>query len=362
MEKPGKNSSRILVFRIGQLGDTLVALPAMWAVKTQFPEAHLALLCDRHPGKSFVLASDLLRGTGIFSGFLSYPVTGSGGITKLFSMVSLLAAIRKGRFDTLVYLAPSGRTSNQIERDRRFFSLAGIKTFVGMDGFAALEIKKPGVPLAETPRESELLLKRLSFFAPTYNYRKDLALGAGEEKEVADWLARQNSDGGRRWVAFAPGSKMPAKRWPLERFIEVGRGLIEPYDIWPVVFGGAEDAGDANRLIEAWGRGYNAAGELSVRASGFALKRCALYLGNDTGTMHLAAAEDTKCVAVFSSRDRPGRWNPAGTGHRIFRSPIECEGCGLMECVERKNECLDRISSAQVLAGCSSILAAVLVK
>ena len=60
--RSGKGSPRrILVFRIGQLGDTIVSLPAMWAVRRQFPKAHIALLSDRHPGKSYVLASDLLR-------------------------------------------------------------------------------------------------------------------------------------------------------------------------------------------------------------------------------------------------------------------------------------------------------------
>ena len=60
---------------------------------------------------------------------------------------------------------------------------------------------------------------------------------------------------------------MPAKRWPLDRFIEVGQTLIERFDIWPIVFGGAEDSADGQRLLEAWGRGYNAAGQLSLRAT-----------------------------------------------------------------------------------------------
>src|SRR5437762_4540425 len=69
---------RILVFRIGQLGDTIVALPAMWLVRKQFPKAHIALLSDRHPGKWYVLASDLLRGAGMFDDFLLYPVAETG--------------------------------------------------------------------------------------------------------------------------------------------------------------------------------------------------------------------------------------------------------------------------------------------
>ena len=150
---------------------------------------------------------------------------------------------------------------------------------------------------------------------------------------------------------------MPAKRWPLERFGEVIQRLMERHDVWPVVFGGREDRESGDRLLAGWGRGYNAAGALSVRASAAALRQCALYLGNDTGTMHLAAAAGTPCVAVFSARDWPGAWYPYGVEQRVFRTAIECEGCYLETCVERKNECLNRISVEQVLDGCESLMA-----
>jgi len=132
--------------------------------------------------------------------------------------------------------------------------------------------------------------------------------------------------------------------------------LIKKNAVWPVVFGGSEDVGLGNRLLSAWGCGYNAAGKLSLRGSAAALKHCALLLTNDTGTMHLGAAVDVPCVAVFSSRAAPGIWEPLGGGHRVLRSDIECEGCGLVECVERKMECLQRITTEEVLEQCVDVL------
>jgi ADP-heptose:LPS heptosyltransferase len=151
---------------------------------------------------------------------------------------------------------------------------------------------------------------------------------------------------------------MPAKRWPEDRFRDVVRKLIEESDIWPVIFGGAEDARLGERLISAWGRGFNAAGALSLLGSAAALKRCLFLLTNDTGTMHLGAAMDVQCIALFSSRAPPGLWNPLGKNHVLFRSDIECEGCGLIECLEYRNECLNRISTADVLKPCRAILSA----
>src|SRR5262249_38222838 len=107
---------------------------------------------------------------------------------------------------------------------------------------------------------------------------------------------------------------------------------------------------------DAWGRGYNAAGALSVRASSMALRNCVLYLGNDTGTMHLAAAAGTPCVALFSARDWPRAWDPHRVPSPGFRTTVVCEGCYLVECVERANECLTRITVEEVVGGCEALL------
>ena len=142
----------------------------------------------------------------------------------------------------------------------------------------------------------------------------------------------------------------------MERYVEVVQRLIAEFDIWPVVFGGEEDRQIGNDLLATWRRGHNAAGALGLRPAAAALKRCVLYAGNDSGTMHLAAAVGTPCVAVFSAREWPGMWYPYGDRNRILRSQIDCEGCGLFECSERHNECLKRISVDEVLAACQAIL------
>jgi len=353
---------RILVFRIGQLGDTIVALPVMWAVRNHFPKAQLTLLCDRHPRRRFVLASDLLAGAGLFDEILSYPVDNSraGSLVRPLRRLRLLWTLRQRAFDLLVYLAPSRRQPVQVERDRRFFGAAGIKRFLGLRGFPQLPTKAAGQPLPAVSSEADLLLARIAAdeipVPPPGKDCFELNLGQAEEQQVRTWLRALPSDGGRPWVGVGPGSNMAAKRWPPERFSQVGAQLITGHDVWPVVFGGPSDRALGDALVGDWGCGYNAAGALALRPAAAALKRCRLYLGNDTGTMHLAAAVGVLCVAVFSAREIPGRWYPNGEGHRVFRSPIDCEGCGLLECIEKRSECLRRITSDAVLAGCIDIL------
>jgi ADP-heptose:LPS heptosyltransferase/predicted nucleotidyltransferase len=352
---------RVLVFRIGQLGDTIASVPAMWIVRKSFPDAHIALLCDRHPGKTHVIASDLLRGSKIFDEYLSYPVSESTELMRRARMAALLTTIRSKRFDTLVYLAPTNRKPEQITRDRRFFSMAGIRNFIGMHGFETLPPKQPGEPMKMVPRESELLLRRLAasglVVEPGDESRMDLGLGPEDDAPIFEWLAGWGPDGDHVWIAVGPGSKMPAKRWPLRRFEKLVSDLIAEFDVWPVIFGGEEDRVIGDWLLTHWGRGYNAAGALGIRSGLAAMKRCRFFVGNDTGTMHMAAAVGLPCVAIFSSRERPGLWYPHGKGHRVFRTTIACEGCGLVECLERGNQCINSITTDEVLDACREILA-----
>lgn len=354
--------NRVLAFRSGQLGDMIVSLPALWAVRRHWPEAKLTLLCDVHPGRNYVLGSDIFDGSGLCDALEHYevPAAGEARLRTALRQLRLLVRLRARRFDALVYLAPSIRQPAQVRRDVRFFRLAGLRQIYGAAHFPPVPVKHPGQPFPVGQHEADLLLARLHADGISVPARwqgsLDLGLGGAETEAVARWQATLPPDGGRVWLGVGPGSKMPAKRWPLERFGETVKRLMARHDIWPVVFGGREDRASGDQLLALWGRGYNAAGALSVRASAAALRQCALYLGNDTGTMHLAAAAGTPCVAVFSARDWPGAWYPYGVEQRVFRTALDCEGCYLTECVVRQNECLNRISVEQVLGGCESLL------
>src|SRR6185436_8742560 len=158
--------------------------------------------------------------------------------------------------------------------------------------------------------------------------------------------------------AIAPGSKMPAKRWPAERFREAGERLLrERPGLALIVLGGGEDKALGEGLCRDWGpRAHNLAGALSVYESAAALERCRAYLGNDTGAMHLAALVGVPCIALFSARDHPGQWEPPGEGHTVLRHEIECAGCRLEVCTERGNECLRLIGVDEACAAVRRVL------
>jgi ADP-heptose:LPS heptosyltransferase len=349
---------RILVFRVGELGDTIIALPSLRAVREAFPGAHISFLGNVNSKSNNVTAQQAIPATGLIDEWLSYSVNGAGW--RSWQSVSLLKRLRKARFDTLVYLAPRLRKPKEVHRDLLFFRLAGIKNVIGQHGFSMPE-RSAGVPLATADHELEHLLQRLSLsgikIPSAENARIDLALTQQETDAADSWLRMQVKDRDRKvLVGFGPGSKWPAKIWPEERFKEVGLRLTREYGAYPIVFGGAEDKALAERLVEYWKSGSTAAGALSPRQAAAALAQCALYVGNDTGTMHLAAAVGTPCVAIMAALDWPGRWVPYGPGHIVLRRTVPCEGCLLKVCDKEAMRCLKMIEVDEVINACSQIL------
>lgn len=355
---------RILVFRTGHLGDTLVAVPAFWALRNAFPSAEIAYLSSADPANpQYVSARDVLPSHGLFDEWISYPNL-SSGVADIEALLGLALKLRRKRFDAVFYLMTRYRTARQIDRDRLFFRLAGIRNIIGAEF-----IKKHNLPF-EIPRpipriekEGAFLLRLLrekGIVESDREFHPDLALTGEERTEARSWMSSTGvTKNGGPLIAIGPGSKWDSKVWDEDRYADVVGRLIATHDVFPVIFGGPEDREKGERLIASWGRGANAAGELNVRKAAAALSECALYLGNDTGTMHLAASVETTCVAMFSAVDWVGRFEPFGSQHILFRRSVECEGCHSPMCLNRehRNKCLDLIAADDVYEACVSVLA-----
>lgn len=353
------NPERILVYRIGQLGDTIVALPALWALRRHFPTAWLSMLVDRHTDAPHVLPSQALPQEGLIDEWIEYPTSSTGMQAKL--MVKVLVALRSRRFDTLVYLVPRGLQQWRVWRDLAFFRMAGIRNFIGHKGLNSLPTKVDGLPLPFVEQEADNLLNRLFLCGVTVPaYGKgcmDLCLTSEERAQAASLMVNRIGKQYRQLplIGFGPGSKWPSKLWPEERFSELGHMIISQLGAYPVIFGGPEEFPIGERLLSKWGRGVNLAGHLGVRQAAAALGDCRLYVGNDTGTMHLAAAVGTPCVGIFAAHDWPGRWYPYRTKHIVLRHSVPCEGCLLNVCVDEGMRCMKLVTVNDVFAACQQL-------
>lgn len=367
---------KVLIYMTGSLGDTLALLPALWAIRDHWTTAQIALLSDRAPEPAVVKPEQVLRGAGLVDDFFQYPSGGGQGRLwqKLQTASALWRLLRDQQPEVLVYLARAWPGEMRLRRDKLFFQSCGVQTLLGFNGLrhshptnAANHLDAPSPatrpqPLRRAvrpspptrPRIADLHLGQLAAdgipVPDPGTGRMDLAFHEADRQQFQAWREKLQPDGARPWVGFGVGSKRQRKVWPLENFAAVGRGLIQRLDIWPVVFGGAGEREPALRLVSGWGRGHIAAGELGVRAAALGLRNCALFVGNDSGTLHLAAVAGTRCVGVFSAREREGLWEPYGTGHTILRPEIPCAKC-TGEC-PRQEECLRTIQPSGVLLEC----------
>ena len=94
----------------------------------------------------------------------------------------------------------------------------------------------------------------------------------------------------------------------------------------------------------------NLCGKLTPRESAACFARSKLFLGHDSGPMHLAAAVGTPCVAIFAARNLPRVWFPYGKQHRVIYHEVDCMGCGLETCIVEGKRCLRGISVDEAYA------------
>jgi ADP-heptose:LPS heptosyltransferase len=357
--KPFKKN--ILVFRIGQIGDTVAALPSLWVLRRQFPDAHIVVLSELPARSTHLPPETVLPSQGLVDGFEKYP--GGASVRNFFAARRQIIRLRKQGFNTLVYLVPSARTKRQRLRDRFFFRLCGIRHLLATQGFS--ENQKPKAPhgsLVPLKKEADALLERLRFDGlrvPTPGAGcMDLRITDAERASANHWWQQKGGaqPGPNGWVAICVGGKTSTQLWPLERYAEVGRLLIEKHGLFPVIIGGREDRKTGDELLSQWGTGLCAAGELNVRESAALMEGAQFYLGNDTGAMHLAAAVGRPCVAIFSARNWPGVWEPYGKGHKVLRFDVPCSGCHLAVC-DQQLQCLTNIQVQDVYQACNEVLA-----
>ena len=307
----------IVIYRLGSLGDTIVALPCFTAVTRMFPDAHKVLLTNKPVStKAAPIEAILGAGTGFFDVSLAYPV-GTRSPAALFAVWKQLRAIKS---DTLVYLTPPRGKAAHI-RDWLFFKSAGFKTIIGLpmaDDLANCRVDAAGIEEREAERMARCLAPyhKIDLADPHY---WDLRLSAAEQAAGrAITVPLQTTP----FIAINMGGKAAEKDWGVDNWTALMTGLRADFGHYGLLFvGAAEDGPRADALAAHWpGPVVNACGKLSPRESGAAMKGAAAFAGHDSGPLHLAAAMNVPCVALYGDYNRPSKWHPFGSHHRIIHN------------------------------------------
>jgi ADP-heptose:LPS heptosyltransferase len=346
----------ILIFSIGSLGDTLVALPAYHLIRERYPDCRIVLLTNSpvDGGVKAAPSHQILLGSGLVDEYLEYP----HGSRDWRALAAVAAKIRTLRPAQGVYLMPV-RTVGQRLRDALFFAAAGLPVMHGLwpgkDKDRHLQVQ--GRP---EHRESEAsrLLRSIGFDPRLLEPRLfSLELQPAERDSVQPLLAPLGR--GRPFSALSVGTKVPVNDWGQDRWQELLDQLRQTASDHALVFiGSADEAARCDQLLARWPTGgLNLCGKLSPRQSAAVLERAALFIGHDSGPMHLASSVGIPVVSIFAARNKPGVWFPYGNEANVFYKLVPCHGCRLSVCTEHEKICIRSIQSAEVATRVTALLA-----
>ncbi len=329
------STKRVLVFQIGSLGDTVIAMPCYREIARRHPEAERLLLTNFAVGSKMVQAESLLRPSNLIKGTVEYPMPLRGWR----NIVALLRRLRALRIDTLYYLMPEKKWINVL-RHFIFLKLCGVREVRGLPWSKALRRHEELIPGRLWETEGSRLLRTIvpgrAPGAPSV-YDRTLGLTAAERNK-ADSLLSEGSLGAR-FIAFSIGGRIPVKDWGDDNWSAVLRDLSAAAPDTGIVFVGSKDEFlRCEKLAASWcGPTLNSCGHLTPRETAAIIEKADVFLGHDTGTMHLAAAVDTRVLGLFCARDAPGLWYTDRPGDHFFYQQPPCFGCGVSEVADCHN-------------------------
>lgn len=316
--KKNNEPKKIVIMRTDRIGEVLLSTVAIDAIKKSFPDSSVSFVTSEY-SKPIVESR-----TDIDEVMTTDTMGKEGWFLKSVRLASLL---RKKRFDMAIMLNP--HKSLHLAA-----FLAGISQRVGYGRKWGFLLNRKITDERDKGRkhEVEYTMDLLRSLDVTLDDPKPLLpVDKEAEKEVRNLLVGKGIQSDRPVISVHPGSSNPAKIWPRERYSELIRRLKTELDCYVCILGSDEERIFAREIIVDSGvEVLNLTGALSLKELTALLKKSSLFVGNDTGPMHMAAALDVPVIAIFG-RNTPGvsptRWRPWGDKHVVFHEDPGCAPC-----------------------------------
>lgn len=149
-------------------------------------------------------------------------------------------------------------------------------------------------------------------------------------------------------VAIHPGARGKLRQWPPERFSDIAKRLKETYDASILLLGGPGEEGILEDMENRLGfRAHFKSASLNLMELGAVLKRCHLFIGNDSAPGHIAAAVDCPTLTLFGPTF-PHMWRPLSPQGEVIFKDVPCCGCRQVECIEPEKNCMELIDVDEV--------------
>jgi heptosyltransferase II len=328
---------KILVRATNWIGDAILSLPALRAIRTRYPDSEIVVLAKSWVSALYERERSINR---------VIPLRGEPGPRDWKAKAGLVRLLRQERFD-LAVLFPNSFESAAVVR------LAGAKRIVGYarDGRRfllsdAIAMRKPG-EIQEHQRFYYLELLRRAGIIHAIPEVPVIRLDGIEELRAKGEQRFEALGVKLPVIGVSPGAAFgSAKRWLPERFAEVASQLAGKSGGSVAVFGSASEKDLCAEVARA-AAGRSFAGETSLSEFIELTAACRVFLTNDSGAMHIASALGVPTATVFGPTNENAT-GPLGESAIIVREPVECAPCGLREC-PIDHRCMTRVTAQRVL-------------
>lgn len=358
--------ARILILRLDEIGDFVLTTPLLRAVRQSFPALHISLLVNSKvmglasdcPYVDEVIPFDIVRAPPPLDQVVSLMRARAFAKRRLAGGKFQCALIPRADIDNAGAVAMShyARIPVRIGYSECVLPLKAIKN-AGYDGFLTHAV---GSLNGRHEVEWSLNIGALTG-AEADDTRLELWPAEALHASVSARLARLK---GRAFlVALSPGANAGRRRWPVTRFGAVARTLIRQRGAKVIIVGGADDITLAERLAAETGCAesiLNLAGRLSLGETASLLAQCRLFIGNDSGPMHIAAAMGVSCVEISChpkngdtlAANSAARFSPWGIASTVLQPERATSPC-TDSCSRSEAHCITQIGVEEVfLAAC----------
>ena len=329
-------SEKILLIRLSSLGDIVLTTPAIRAVRAHFPDAYLAMLVAKQ-------SAEILRENPHLDEIITFDRLAKDKDTG--EMLRVIRLLRERKFTLTIDFQRKFRTEMLM-----YFS--GAAERIGKGRFCTVRVHEQGNKHATAHYFDMLHAAEI----PAEDQKLELFLSGSERLAAAQRFDTAGVNDGQLKVGFFPGAGWKFREWMPERFAAIGDKLVAHFNANVLIFGGPKEA----ELVQTVANLMKAhailfAGNLQVRQLAACLEKCDLFLTNDTGPMHIAAAVSTPTVSLFG----PGnhiRFQPLGELHQTIRHAVPCSPCKQFTDKCKDNICMKGIGVDEVWESISRAL------
>jgi heptosyltransferase-2 len=341
---PLKGTQNILVRSTNWIGDVIMTLPALAAVRKTLPGAKISILAKPWVAEIYHICPDvdeviLFQSPGIHNG--------------LAGKFRLAADLKKKNFDAAILL------QNAIEA-AIIVHLAGIPVRAGYNSDGRRFLLTHSVQRTKEIRKVHQIdyylemVKALGFESAG----RDVRLQPGNDYAgIAEKLLKTyEMESGGPLIGMAPGATYgPAKMWFSDRFARVADRLVETFGARVLLFGSHGDHDVASSVRQFASHPLrNIAGRTTLKEAIALIARCSLFISNDSGLMHVAGALGIPTIAIFGSTN-PITTSPVGDRSVVITKAVDCSPC-LKKTCPTDFRCMDLITADEVYNAAKKLL------